>query len=57
MAYWTVSLKGGPKRANQAAAALGCMIYSFGEFDYVDESSRNPIFGVHVLNTGMFRFF
>ncbi|VDM18154.1 unnamed protein product [Wuchereria bancrofti] len=33
------------------------MIYSFGEFDYVDESSRNPIFGVHVLNTGMFRFF
>nr|CRZ23777.1 Bm9486 [Brugia malayi] len=56
MAYWTVSLNGGPKRANQAAAALGCRIYSFGEFDYADESSRSPVFGIHVLNTESYRW-
>lgn len=57
MAYWTISLPGGPKRANQVAATFGCKIYSFGEYDYQDESSPGErIFGVHVLDTGRFTF-
>uniref|UniRef100_A0A915Q0U8 Uncharacterized protein n=1 Tax=Setaria digitata TaxID=48799 RepID=A0A915Q0U8_9BILA len=58
MPFWTISLTGGPKRANQAATALGWRIYSFGEFDpQMEESNSDEIFGVHVLNTECYRWY
>uniref|UniRef100_A0A915Q4A1 Uncharacterized protein n=1 Tax=Setaria digitata TaxID=48799 RepID=A0A915Q4A1_9BILA len=59
MACWTVSLNGGPKRVNQAAAAIGSTIYSFGgcccDNNYIN-SELDETFGVHVLNTSTYRW-
>ncbi|MCP9262078.1 hypothetical protein DINM_005374 [Dirofilaria immitis] len=59
MTYWTVSLPGGPKRANQAAVALGSKIYSFGgfEFDAWEEANiADEVFGIHILDTDYYRW-
>jgi len=57
--YWTAHIKGGPKRVNHAAAAVGDYIFMFGGYctgDTLSYKEKHPI-DTHILNTNTLQWY